>query len=308
MNIITVDPGKYQTNALLSTKGMKFRTKIEEVEDSIAVNKSGYHITWQNKHYLIGDGASNVDYDTSKHKLQHKLAVYVACSKLLESTFDKKSNLVVLCPLSMYSHKQSREEYRHFILNGGMANFEIDGVETELHINDITIFGETMGIPFVNPHLFKDKVVGVLDMGGLNVNGVIMKNMKPVKGTEFTINAGSLIVMEKVRKALNKEIKGSNIQEYQMDYIIKNGYYPGAKDLSSEIINTVLEEHFSEIKTTAKANNWDIEGLEVVSAGGGSLDLGLDNIKKHIPQTVMCNDPIWDSCKGGNVVGGLLYG
>lgn len=308
MNIITVDPGKYQTKALLDKRAIKYRTKIEEVENSISVNKVGYYIGWENKYYLLGDGASNVDYDTSKHKLQHKLAVYTSCSRLLENEAEKEVNLTVLCPLSMYSKKKTREEYRQFILNNGRADFELDGEEINLVINDVTIFGEQMGIPYANPALFKNKVVGVIELGGLNAGGVIMKNMKPVKGTDFTENLGSLIIMEKIRKELNKEILGANIQEYQMDYIIKNGYYSGNKELSSEIINTVLSDHFKEIKQITKSRNWDIQGLNIVVSGGGSLDLSINNIQKHISQAIMSNDPIWDNCKGGKIVGEMIYG
>lgn len=306
MNIITVDAGKYQTNALIGTNGVRFRTKVEEVENNFSLSNNGYYIEWDGRMYLIGDGARYIDYDTTKHKLQHKLAVYTACGKLLKQS--GSANLVVLSPLSMYSNKQVREEYRQFILNDGKASFELDNENIQLVINDVVIFGETCGIPFANPTMFKNKTVGILDIGGLNVNGLIVKNMAPIKGTEFTINAGSLILMEKIRKALNKEIKGANIQEYQMDSILKQGFYLGEGNYSKEVIQAILAEHFKEILQTTKANNWDIKGLDVVATGGGSLDITLENIKEHIPQATLSSNPVWDNCIGGNKVGEILYG
>lgn len=307
MKIITVDAGKYQTKGLFGAQGARFRTKTEEVDNSIKINNGDFHIKWNNKHYLIGDGARHIDYDLTKHKLQHKLAVYTACGSLLPD-YAEPVNLVVLSPMSMYTNRQAREEFRNFILNDGSVGFELNGKEVNLKINDVTIFAEACGIPLNNVSLFKDKTVGVLDIGGLNVNGVIFKNMKPIKGTEFTINAGSLIAMEKVRKEINKEIKGANIQEYQMDGIIKQGYYNGDVETSEEIVQQILSEHFRDIIQTAKATNWDIKGLDIVLAGGGSLDLGIENIRKHIPQAISSSSPIWDSCIGGNKVGAMIYG
>ncbi len=306
MNIITVDAGKYQTKALLQNNGIKFRTKLEEIDDNVNIqNNNSFYIQWENKHYLIGDGAKYVDYDVSKHKLQHKLAIYTATAKLLKNK--NECNLVVLSPLSTYTNAQAREEFRQYILNNHKARFELDGRETELIIKDVTVFAEAIGVSISNIGMFKDKTVGVLDIGGLNVNGIIIKNMKPVRDTEFTINAGSLIIMEKVRKELNREIRNANIQEYQMDTIMKQGFYNGDAEISKEIIQSILSSHFKDIIQITKANNWDMQGLDIVITGGGSLDLGLQNIRKHIPQAQLSSNPVWDSCIGGNKVGAMLY-
>ena len=306
MNIITVDAGKYQTKGLFNNNGIKFRTKLEEIDDNVNIqNNNSFYIQWENKHYLIGDGAKYVDYDVSKHKLQHKLAIYTATAKLLKNKNDV--NLVVLSPLTTYTNPQAREEFRQYILNNNVVEFEIDGVEAKITINDVTVFAEAIGVSVSNIDKFKDKTVGVLDIGGLNVNGIIIKNMKPIRDTEFTINAGSLIIMEKVRKELNREIRNANIQEYQMDTIMKQGLYNGEAEISKEIIQTILSSHFKDILQTTKANNWDMKGLDIVITGGGSLDLGLNNIKKYIPQAQMSQNPLWDSCLGGNKVGAKLY-
>mgnify|MGYP000860151886 CR=1 FL=1 len=308
MNIITVDAGKYQTKGLFDGKGIKFRTKLEEIDESIRVRgNNSFHIQWEDKHYLIGEGAKYVDYDVSKHKLQHKLATYSACAKLLKDQKTKYVNLVVLSPLTTYTNPQAREEFRQYILNDNKAEFEIDGTETRVTINDVTVFAEAIGVSVSNIDKFKDKTVGVLDIGGLNVNGIIIKNMKPIRDTEFTINAGSLIIMEKVRKELNREIRNANIQEYQMDTIMKQGLYNGEVEISKEIIQSILSNHFKDIIQITKANNWDMQGLDIVITGGGSLDLGLQNIKNYIPQAQLSNNPVWDSCIGGNKVGAMLY-
>lgn len=308
MNIITVDAGKFQTKGLLKNKGVRFRTKMEEIDDNASVDNKNNYISWKGKHYLLGEGARYVDYEINKHKLQHKLAIYTACAKLLENDKSDPFNLIVLSPLSMYVNQQAREEFRQFILNNNRAEFGLNGEHINLQINDVTIFAEACGVPISNPDKFKNKTVGLLDIGGLNVNGMIFKDMKPVKGTHFTENLGSLIIMEKIRKELNKEIDGANIQEYQMDYILREGYYLGNETISREIINSLLADHFKEILQVVKASNWDTKGLDIVVAGGGSLDLGLDNIKLHIPQAQMSNDPLWDNCRGGNMVGGMIYG
>lgn len=309
MNIITVDAGKFQTKGLLKNKGIRFRTKMEEIDDSVGVeNNKNYYVKWNGKHILLGEGARHVDYEVNKHKLQHKLATYIACTKLLDEHIINPFNLVVLAPLSMYTNQQAKEEFRQFILNDNMAEFELNGKSVKLNINNVTIFAEACGVPISNPDKFRNRTVGLLDIGGLNVNGMIFKDMKPVTGTHFTENLGSLIVMEKIRKELNRGIEGANIQEYQMDDILKSGYYLGDKVISKEIIDSLLSDHFKEILQVAKASNWDTKGLDIVVAGGGSLDLTLNNIQLHIPQTQISGNPVWDSCKGGNTVGAMIYG
>lgn len=304
-NIITVDAGKYQTKGLMNSSGIKFRTKIEEVDNNIQTSGKDHYIKWGSRYYLLGDGARFIDYDLTKHKLSHKLAIYTACSLLNKDS--TPISLVVLAPMSLYTNQQTREEFRLYILDDKKIEFNLNHQNIQLNISDVTIFAEACGIPFNNISKFKNKTVGLLDIGGLNVNGVVINNMKPVKGTEFTINAGSLIVMEKIRKELNKEIKGANIQEYQMDTILKRGYYSLEPEISKKIIQNTLSNHFKEIIQTTKANNWDIKGLDIVVSGGGSLDLGMNNIKTHIPQATLSADPIWDNCIGGSKVGAMIY-
>lgn len=308
MNIITVDAGKFQTKGLYNGRGLIYRTKMEEVENELNTSKNGnFYVEWEGRHYLLGDGAKNVDYDITKHQLQHKLATYVTCANFLKNTPNTPLNLVVLSPLSMFSNPQAREGFRQFILNDGNIEFKLNSKYTNLNIKDVTIFAEACGVPLNNPSKFQNRTVGLLDIGGLNVNGVIIKNMKPVKNTHFTENLGSLILMEKIRKELNKEIEGANIQEYQMDSILKSGEYLGDIDTSKEIINQLLFEHFKEIIQIAKASNWDMKGLDIVVAGGGSLDIGIKNIKSHIPQAQLSDNPVWDSCIGGSKVGAMIY-
>lgn len=309
MNIITVDAGKFQGKGLLNSNGRSFRTKMEKVDKNFKLNNyNDFHVKWNDEYYLIGDGARYVDYDTTKHKLQHKLSTYILCSELLQEINNKDVYLVILSPLSMYVNEKAREEFKYFIFNNGKIRFQLNHNDVNFNIKDITVLGEVCSVPFNNFELFQNTTVGVLDIGGLNVNGLIIKNMSPVRGTEFTVNAGSLIVMEKIRKELNKEIPGANIQEYQMDNIIKQGYYLGDKKYSQEIISTILKTHFKDILQIAKANNWDTKGLNIVCTGGGSLDLGINNIKKYIPQATLSSNPVWDNCIGGKRVGEMLYG
>lgn len=306
---ITVDAGKFQTKGLLQNQGIRFRTKIEKIENSIDTkNNNDFYLRWEGEDYLLGEGARYVNYDISKHKLEHKLSVYAACAKLLKDNHNRPINVIVLCPLSMYENQQIREEFRQFIVNNHRANFQLNGEHVSLNIQDVTIFAEAFGVPISNQNLFNGRTIGLLDIGGLNVNGAIFKNMKPISGTYFTENLGSLIIMEKIRKELNKEIPGANIQEYQMDGILKNGFYLGDREMSKDIIENLLFNHFKDIMQVAKANNWDTKGLDIVITGGGSLDIGVENIRKYIPQVKISNNPVWDSCLGGKMVGDMIYG
>jgi len=306
MKIITVDAGKYNTKGIVDGKQIIFRTKMEEVDNSVYSDRiNTFHIHWENKNYLLGDGVKDVDYDTNKHKLQHKLAVYTACSELTRGE-EEDLYLVVLCPIEMFLHPQRREEFRQFILDDGKIELEINKSKKVLTLKDVTIFSEACATVFSNYRKFKNQIKGIIDIGGLNVNGVVISNMSPVKGTEFTINAGSYLIMEKIKKELNKQLK-INIQNYQMEFIIQQGYHNYNKETSVEIIQEILSDHFKEIKQNMKANNWDVDGLEIVVTGGGSLNLGIDNIKKHLRFVEQSNNPIWDNVIGGKIIGEMIY-
>lgn len=306
MKIITVDAGKFNTKAMTDNKTHIIRTKLEEADSTIYTNNSKtHHIKWNENYYLLGDGANISDYDTSKQKLNHKLSAYLSCAKLTDEI--DEIGLVILSPLSTFTHKQKREEFRQYILDDGIIELELDGETKQLILKDVTVFSEALAASFNNQDKFKNQLRGMIDIGGLNVNGVILNNMTPVKGTEFTINHGSYLMMEDIKNELNKEL-GTNIQDYQMESILKEGYYNYNKNLSIEIIQSVLSDHFKVIIDTMKRKNWDIKGLDIVATGGGALNLGIDNISKHIQRVEMSNDPVWDNCKGGQIVGGMIYG
>lgn len=284
-------------------KKISFKTKLQETNTEYFTNDT-YHLNWQGKDYLLGDGAKNIDLDTDKQKLQHKLAVYIACSKLLKE--DDEINLVVLSPMSIFSNKKQREEFREYILDDSIIKFKLFDKDKTLIIKDVKIFAETGGIVFSNPQRYKNRVVGVIDIGGVNINGCVYNNLSPIKGTEFTINEGSYLIMNKIRKELNKEFK-TNIQEYQIPDIINKGYYNYNPEKSKEIIMSILSDHNNEIIHNMKANNWDVKGLNIVLSGGGSLLLG-ETTKKYLPQAEFSDNPEWDNALGGLRVGEMLYG
>lgn len=306
MKIISVDSGKHKTKAIMDNKQINFRTKIQEVEKTILDTRAGsFNITYKDKNYLLGDGAKLDDFDTTKKKLQHKLSVYAASTLL--NPINESISLVVLSPLSVFMDKDKREEFRQYILDNHTPTFILEDKKRTLKINDVNIFGETVAAAFTNNHLFKNKPCGIIDTGGLNVNGIVLNNMSPITGTEFTINQGGHLISEKIRKELNKQLE-INIQEYQMDHILKINYHPKNKEKSSNIIKSILSDHFTEIINTMKANNWDIEGLDIVVTGGGSLLLGMENIKEYLPNSILSKNPVWDNCEGAALVGQMLYG
>ena len=176
MKIITVDAGKYNTKAITKLENgelsqLDFRTKLQKTNTSYFTNDT-FHLKWKEQNYILGDGAKHIDLDTNKQKLQHKLAVYVSCAKLTQNNSGEQDidelNLIVLSPMSIFSHKQKRDEFRDYIMDDKIVNFELFNQEKTIIVNNCEIFAETGGIIFSNPQHYKNRVIGIIDIGGVN--------------------------------------------------------------------------------------------------------------------------------------------
>jgi len=301
MKIAAIDNGYWATKVYTKAKQFSFRSKYEKASDMLNPNNT-MSLFYEGTNYIVGEGAtmSNVDYDKTSNEL-HKICTYAALSSL-SSRYGTDFCIVVGYPLNVYI--SGAESFSNYLLTKSYVNTKLDGEEKTFRIIDCTVFPQCAGAAYVYPERFKNRLVGILDIGGLTVNGCIFDNLNLIRESIFTENLGSIILNNKIKKAL--EIRyGMNIQDYEIPGIIKNGLrkYP---EESAAIIKEVMMNHVEEIKRVAKVNKWNVDNLDIMFIGGTSITL-YDQLKKLFPNGELSDDPVNDNAKGFYKVGEMIY-
>ncbi len=312
MKIIGVDAGKFGTKSVSrneqgSISKSVFRTKVDEESLNLPQSESSFRVKYGSNLYLVGEDAQTVDYDLTKTKLHHKLTAYVAVTRHI--TPDRTEVVLPIgCPLSMFKNAGAKEEFKNFIKGDGQVYIEVNNEQFYFTIKDVVPLPESLGVPYKNPTIYKDKLTAVIDIGGLNTNGAIYQGLKPIKETIFTINEGATILQNKIKNRLISDMSMC-FQDYEIPNILKNGVYVnGVKsEGGSVIVDSIIDEHMNAIVQEMKKNNWNIKGLDVVVIGGGSILLK-DSVLQYVPQATFSETPVWDNAIAFQKVGELLYG
>lgn len=302
MKIVAIDHGYSAVKAYSGNKAVSFQSRIEETNESINTNQT-YRVTYNDKTYLVGAGASlnYIEYDKTANEI-NKIYTLVALSKFMDGNYES-FKLVTGYPLNLYSaNKHIFSKYLKFF----DIPFEIDGVRKKITIDDCIVFPQGAGALFVNPLYYKDKVVAVIDIGGLTINGVIFENLNLQSSSMFTVNLGTIILYNKLRKALNSKFT-TNIQEYEIPNILKNGLIiNGEQQDITNIVDNIFKEHRKLIRAECRKYNWNIETLDILAVGGGSLVLD-GYLQKVFPQCRIADDPVMANVTGFYNIGVNYY-
>lgn len=313
--IIGMDGGKFATKGVkkVGEDYEKFycRTKVEELMDEGFENgfEKGYIVEHDGITYKIGEEARREDFDVSKKKLHHKLPILLGIAELVGSYDDV--DLFLGCPITTFVNKEKKEEFKYFIkgeedsveliVSKGGAN-----VSKRFRWQSINPLPESIGFIYKEPMYCRDRLIGIMDIGGLNVNGAIYEKLKPIPSTAFTINEGGLILRSKIKDALKVEYD-MNVQDYEVPYYMKNGVFENGKRLEEAdlLIHSVIREQLNIMMDEAKKHNWNTRGMEIVFSGGGSLDIK-DAIKDIYPHYAVSETAIWDNPTAFHRVGELV--
>lgn len=305
-----IDPGKFRLKAVTKVNGewkyFNVRSKIMKNPMDV-IPGDNYIIELDKSIHLIGEGANDYSLDTDKQSIQHKLCTYLAISQLAGNI---DSEVVLGCPFNLFKNSRKREEYTNYIKGAQSIKFNLNEKETYIKMIDVIPFPECGGIAYSEPDEdFANTIRAVIDIGGLNINGCVFENLNPIKDSIITENLGSIILMDKIKTELNKEFLEINLQDYDMPKIIKHGLEIDGNRIekANKVVEGVIEGHISEIIRAMKKKNWSVKTLSITAGGGGTLDIGLPIIKKFIPQTKQCLDPVWGNAKGFYEVAKMLF-
>jgi plasmid segregation protein ParM len=305
--IIAVDSGKYATKAVRRTasgelKKIMFRTKMDDTNEVSSNDRKSCVVKLDGKSYMIGNSAETVDYEKSKAKDIHRICVYTAVAKMLEKD-EKEVVIAVGCPLSIFVNVNERANYRNYFMEDTDVIISINGEKRDFTIKDVVVCPESSGIIFGHHKEYKNRMVGVIDIGGLNTNCAVYDRLNPVRSTMFTTNLGANILMNDLKQVINSTFPEANIQDWQMEHIISEGYIKSHKSESAEIITNFFTKHFLNILDECKRKGWDLNNIDLVFVGGGSKLLERE-INKLAPEgSVISSTAEWDNAEGFLTVG-----
>lgn len=285
MQICAIDNGYYDTKVKTHNKLFKFRSKIQSYNEEDVNNNT--ILEHNNKKYLIGHGKDTLEIKKTNNII-HKICTITSLAQVTDIV--DEFNIIVALPMGHYLNKNFRDEYKDYIANPNTMHIKINNQEKYLTIKNIVIFMQSAAALYAyNPTQYQNKIIGIIDFGGLTVDGGIFHNLTPIPESIFSINAGTLILYNKIKTTLNK-IKCLNIQDYEIPYLINTKN----KD---PIIQEVIDEHFQSIIREMRAHNWSIETIKMVGIGGGILKIK-NVINNYISNLTISPNPIYDNVLG----------
>jgi plasmid segregation protein ParM len=284
IELASIDNGYDSTKVYAIINGkehrFKYRSKYEVSDDDLNKNNT-MSFYYNGRNYIVGEGASmeDLDYDKTNSEL-HKICTYTALARL-SNYIGCNFNLVVGYPLNIYS--EGKDTFAEYLKTDELIEtsirYEKNIKEKKLFgVNECIVFPQGAGAVFCDSDKWRDKTVSIIDVGGQTVNGVVMKNLNIVRGTRFTEKLGMFILQNDIKKNLNSTYQ-TDIQEYQLEEIMKDKYYTkyGKKmEGSEEIIEETIVNHVKTIQNFMTKNKHNIEGSKyVLLIGEGLYSLNL---------------------------------
>lgn len=302
MKVCAIDHGYHSMKIYDGNKLIRFKSRIEESNDSINQNNT-FRIQHNDKTYIVGDGAANnyIEYDKTANEY-NQIFTMAGLGKIMEDDYEDYK-IVAGYPLNLYSaNKGIFAKY----LKTNNTVFTIDGLYKRIKIDDCLVFPQGAGSLFVNPNYYRNKLIGIIDIGGLTINLSIFNNLNLQTSSVTSINQGCIILFNKLRKTLNSTFS-LNIQEYQIPNILKEGLsINGEKQKCEDIIDDVMMEHCNLIKAECRRYNWDVETLDILLTGGGALVLD-GYLQKIFPQAHIADNPVYSNVLGFYEIGRRYY-
>lgn len=296
--IVSVDSGKENTKYLSGGYLGLFKTRLSIDEEIIkGIDNNTYNIVINNTLYKVGDTGAENSYEVSKDIEIHRVSILTALSIVQPKPYRDSIKLVTGTPINLFFTEERDSIKRQLI---GKHSVIFNGEIRDINIDKVLVVPESMGVIYNNYSLYKDKLVKVVDIGGLNSNGCIYKNGVPVRESLFTLNSGINILINKVKNELNRG--GYNYQLYEVEYLLKSGT---GNSYEMECINSTVYSHLIELQQMMRANNWNIDTGDLVFTGGGSTLL-INYLSKIFKNSIVSREGLNDNVKGFYKIGGSL--
>jgi len=288
---IGIDSGKYATKIAVERDGDirhgKFKTRMDaNVEKMSQDDAESFSVEFEGKRYLVGKEARTQDFEDTKMKDIHKIATYTAIASDFTGVGNGDHvNLAIGCPLTIYANRDLRMEYKKFIApQGKEINIVVNGKRKVFTIDRSYVFPESSGVVYLNHEKYKEDLIGVIDIGGLNANCCIYDRGVPKVGTDtmFTLDLGGNVLSQTAATMVERTGTGKLADYLIEDMMAKNGLKKGTHAESAKIVHDCKLEHVQKIYDQCLHHNWNLEYTEIVFTGGAASWLK-DEIIKVFP-------------------------
>lgn len=231
--------------------------------------------------YEVAEGERTIKNKSTNH-------VSEICSKYNILKYgDSDTQLVVALPMNLFLNRGYRDLYKHKML--GVHSGIIDGQQKLVNVTKCTVFAEGAAAYLQYKSLFKDKLIGIIDIGGNTVNAMIYDRGELIRDSITTLDLGMIKLEREIRDALN--IANSwNVQDYEVRDILENGE---CRDITDRITKT----HIDKIKNELIEKKWNVDRLTIFATGGGSAQLK-QQLKGCFNNVVVSDNGIFDNVDG----------
>ncbi len=282
---ISLDCGKHSTKAAILNKDgsitiQSFRTNVISADAKSQLKlfedpeKRGYEVEYDNTKYIVADNTnSNTTNDNSKADNIHKICSLTDIALLTDN--GDTVDIVIGCPITIYADSEKRKSFVNYILpteKGSRIDININGISKYFYIGKKSAISEALGPAFMYPEYMNSSTVGIIDIGGLNVNAIYMVDGSIRSESCFTYKLGSNLMGKKLLTKL-EEVLDDQLDIDMLPLIMKNGYVTNYKKETENIIKEFYENHINEILNKCIESGWKIKFMKIMFIGGTSLML-----------------------------------
>ncbi len=261
MENISINNGYFATKVKTSTKEFKFESKVKK-----ALDKYESNFVLNGELYSVGTGSNALELDKTDSFTQEACISYAIQS----ATKDRDIRVISAMHYNAYSNKKAREQYKEWLL-------DIDRVK------ECEVYPEGAAAVLNDLGWYNNKLVCLVDIGGLTANIMLFDNGKLVPDTAFSCELGTIILENKIRIALQQS-ELVNVPEYQLKYLKDN-----------EVVKAVLEGYAEDIKQEMRKMSYPSK-LEFRFTGGGALKYR-ELFEKHF-NAYISNSAVWENVRG----------
>lgn len=278
MGIISINNGYWATKVVDGARKYTFESCIEKQIDDYSEG-----VVIGGVKYKVGEGSRDIGLDKSKNTVQLACIAYA-----LGKCGDIESKVITSLPVNLYVNRNVREEYLEKILS----------LKTNSKIVDARVYMEGAAAQLYDAAWYQNRLVVLIDIGGLTINVMIFDNGKLVAGTQDSFNLGTIILDNKIRTALSRA-GCDNYTDYQIPYL-----FSSSDPIIEGIVCDVVSEHIEEIRQTLKKKGYPTK-IEYRFTGGGSLRIK-DYLKREF-NGYIGNNPVWENAIGQYLVGAVIW-
>lgn len=276
MGLLALNPGFYNTKVktadVRAIHETRAATIVTEGTNTLKIGKTVYE---------IGEGSRDISDKTTSE-------VSKICAKYNILKYgDTDTALAVALPMRFFLNKGYREGYEE-IFKGTHVGM-IDGVQKVVNVTNVICYAEGAAVYLRYKKQFEDKIVGIIDIGGNDINGMIYDHGKIIKNSIVPLDLGMIKIERRIKDEINIH-KTWNLQDYEIKEVMQD-------EECKDITGNVIKEHIAKVKNALTEKQWNIEKLPIFFTGGGSKVLS-ESLEQAFNHALISEDCLYDNVEG----------